>query len=618
MVNIKKIYCLVIIIACAAWICVPGISVAGTAEEQYYKTEVNYRNFLSDAEKMQYRENWLTHIEDFQNAYRTDPSGSLAPAALYMTGQLYQELYRRSSRLSDKNASLDYFRKIVNWFPKSDYRSKAEAGLAAFSRKEATNPEPPEKADIPKEKPEEQARVEKKIRGEIFKASKEEYKSSLRTVRKIAERDKLRTEVSYPAPAERNLPAGSDRDAVITGLRFWSNPSYTRVVIDVDKETPYSHKLLESNDPSLRPQRLYVDFAGSDLGKGIDKVLPINDDLLISVRAGRQEAHVVRVVVDIKSFKTYKIFSLRNPFRTIVDVWGGDVGSHDGYADRSKYEKPKIKEPERLEPERKKSEPEKSEPERIEQPEPVKPTDLARQFGLGVRRIVIDAGHGGHDGGAPGYYKDINEKDVVLSIARRLATKVRQRLGCEVIMTRSTDRFLSLEERTAIANTKNADLFISIHTNAHTDRGAYGIETYFLNLATDADAIRVAARENATSQKNISDLQKILTDLMQNAKINESSRLATYVQKSLYNRIRNNYSKVKNKGVKQAPFYVLLGARMPSILIETSFISNKTECERLTDANYQEQLCDAITEGVRNYIKETNPTAFLRTGKSYQ
>jgi len=616
MLNKKIIYYLIIIA------CVSGIpmSAAGTAEEQYYKTEVSYRKFVSDPEKMQYRENWLKQIEEFQNAYRMDPSGSLAPAALYMAGQLYQELYRRSSKLSDKNAFLDYFRRVVRWFPKSDYKPKAEAVLADFARKQTPNPGTSEKAEIPKEKTEENVRVEKKMRGQVFKASKEEYKASLRSVRKIAETDKPRTEKLsdfYPQPAVRELPASSGGDSLITGLRFWSNPSYTRVVIDADKETPYSHKLLESNDPSRTPQRLYVDFAGSDLGKGIDKVLPINDDLLISVRAGRQEARTVRVVVDIKSFKTYKIFSLRNPFRTIVDVWGGGVSNHESYAGRLSYEKPKIKEPERFEaessqPERKKSGP--SELERMEQPEPVKPNDLARQLGLGVKRIVIDPGHGGHDGGAPGYEKDVHEKDVVLSIARRLATKVRQRLGCEVIMTRSTDRFLSLEERTAIANTRNADLFISIHTNAHTDSAAYGIETYFLNLATDEDAIRVAARENATTRKNISDLQKILTDLMQNAKINESSRLATYIQKSLYNRIRNNYSKVKNKGVKQAPFYVLLGARMPSVLIETSFISNKTECARLTDPNYQEQLCDAITDGVRNYIKETNPTALLRTG----
>ncbi|MCJ7617488.1 MAG: N-acetylmuramoyl-L-alanine amidase, partial [Desulfobacterales bacterium] len=160
--------------------------------------------------------------------------------------------------------------------------------------------------------------------------------------------------------------------------------------------------------------------------------------------------------------------------------------------------------------------------------------------------------------------------------------------------------------------TKNADLFISIHTNAARNRRAFGIETYFLNLATDDESILVAARENATSTKNISDLQTILSDLMQNAKINESSRLAGYVQTALCNCLKkNDYGRINNKGVKQAPFYVLLGAQMPAILIETSFISNPKECKRLINSTYQERLCEAIVNGIEKYIKETNPTAFL-------
>jgi N-acetylmuramoyl-L-alanine amidase len=177
-------------------------------------------------------------------------------------------------------------------------------------------------------------------------------------------------------------------------------------------------------------------------------------------------------------------------------------------------------------------------------------------------------------------------------------------------MTRSTDRYLTLEERTAIANTKNADLFVSIHTNSARSRKAYGIETYFLNLATDEDAILVAARENATSTKNISDLQTILSDLMKNAKINESSRLAGHVQTEMVGYLKKRYSRIRSKGVKQAPFYVLLGAQMPAILVETSFISNPRECKRLIDPKYQDHLAEAIAEGIVSYVKETNPAAF--------
>ena len=374
--------------------------------------------------------------------------------------------------------------------------------------------------------------------------------------------------------------------STVTGLRFWSNPNYTRIVIDADRETSYVHRLLRK-DPSIKkPQRLYVDLKNSILGKTTEKRIPINDNLLSNTRAGQNTPDSVRVVVDIKSFKNYKIFSLKNPFRIVIDVWGKDTGTT--YKAGSK-----------VIPSKKNGK--------------ITTSALAKQLALGVNRIVIDPGHGGRDYGAPGYLKGVHEKSVALNIAKKLAKKIRENLGCKVIMTRNRDKYLTLEERTAIANTKNADLFISLHTNAARNRRAYGLETYFLNLATDDDAILVAARENATSTKNISDLQTILSDLMQNAKINESSRLAAHVQEAMYKHMKKKYSRIKNKGVKQAPFYVLLGAQMPSILIETSFISNPRECKRLNNSRYQDHLCDAIANGIRSYIKEINPTAFLKT-----
>ena len=284
--------------------------------------------------------------------------------------------------------------------------------------------------------------------------------------------------------------------------------------------------------------------------------------------------------------KRTKFFSLRNPFRIVIDVWGKETKQT------------------------------RTMPKTATKDTKLPASALAKQLALGVSRIVIDPGHGGRDYAcAPGYLKGVHEKDVVLKIAQRLAKKIRAELHCEVFLTRNSDRHLTLEERTAIANTKNADLFISIHTNAYRDRRAYGIETFFLNLATDDDAIRVAARENATSTKNISDLQTILSDLMQNAKINESSRLAVHVQDAMYHRLRKNYSRIRSKGVKQAPFYVLLGAQMPSILIETAFISNSRECKRLVNKTYQDRMSSAIMEGIRGYIKETSPTAFFKSNQ---
>ncbi|SLM30012.1 putative N-acetylmuramoyl-L-alanine amidase [Desulfamplus magnetovallimortis] len=396
----------------------------------------------------------------------------------------------------------------------------------------------------------------------------------------------------------------ADGDTYITGMRYWSTPNYTRVVIDASEERPYVHHLLEKNADLKKPPRLYVDIERSVLGKNVPTHTIINDDLLTRARAGQHTPHSVRVVVDIKSYDNYKIFSLKDPFRMVIDVWGENsiVAKSSGNASGTSSGVSSSESPGSSIP-----------PEKLStigsNPDKIHASAIAKQLALGVRTIVIDPGHGGKDPGAIGYIKGVYEKDVVLSIARKMAKKMSERLKCNVILTRSKDVYLTLEERTAIANTKNADLFISLHCNAARDKTLTGLETYYLNLATDEQAINVAARENATSRKNISDLQSILNDLMKNAKINESARLSTIVHDYLYKGVAKKYSGIRNLGVKQAPFYVLLGATMPSILIETSFISNKTECKRLINSTYQNVLCDAIIDGVEKYIKETDPRA---------
>ncbi|RLC00167.1 MAG: N-acetylmuramoyl-L-alanine amidase, partial [Deltaproteobacteria bacterium] len=340
-------------------------------------------------------------------------------------------------------------------------------------------------------------------------------------------------------------------------------------------------------------QRLYIDIEQSRLGKKVADHTQINDNLLNQARAGQYLPHTVRVVVDIKSFENYKIFSLKDPFRIVIDIWGkGSNGGPVSSSNQNIADAGQSKKKEKI--------------SRVTT-DNLQSSDIARQLALGVRKIVIDPGHGGSDPGAPGYYKNVWEKDIVLKMAKKLAVILRDRLKCTVLLTRSTDKKLSLEERTAIANTKRADLFISLHCNAAKNRRLRGIETYILNLATDDQAIAVAARENATSKKNISDLEYILSDLMKHAKIEESTRLANVVQNSFVNGMKKKYSGINNLGVKQAPFYVLLGARMPSILIETSFLSNKTECKRLMSDSYQTAICNAITDGVEKYINATNP-----------
>ncbi len=230
---------------------------------------------------------------------------------------------------------------------------------------------------------------------------------------------------------------------------------------------------------------------------------------------------------------------------------------------------------------------------------------LAQQLGLGVGRIVLDPGHGGKDSGAISL-SGLKEKDIVLNIAKSLKGILERETGCQVILTRTTDRYLSLEERTAFANARKADVFISIHANASENRSVGGLETYILNLASDPQAARVAALENASAHKRMSDLQSILKDLVLKSKTNESSRLAHDVQNRIVARLRERYKDVRDLGVKQAPFLVLVGAEMPSILIETAFLSNEQEELRLADQTFQDTLSRGVAAGVATYIHQLN------------
>lgn len=569
----------------------PGF--AGNAKNKYLKADRCYKSLRNNSARQKYRQYWIECIQKFDEVQREDPSGPWAPAGLYMSGTLYYELYKRSGKAADKNEAIDCFERIIKKFPSSKYRSKAlkaidqipgantikglieSNGYHAKDKKETPANINLKKSEPPKAQPEKNDIQNTPVytdKNEVIKESPDGVKEII-----AAGEERAKSSEAVASPAEGGV-------VIVSNLRYWSNPNYTRIVIDADGETGYTHRLLKQ-DPALnKPQRLYVDLSNSRLGSDIKRVIPINDDLLSDARAGQYEHGVVRVVVDIKSYKNYKIFSLKNPFRIVIDVWG----SRD---EEAKEEVPEYKEGEKG--------------------DKMSAGALAKQFALGVKKVTVDMGHGGDDYGAPGYMKGVHEKEVVLVLGKKLASKLRSELGCEVIMTRNSDKYLTLEERTAIANTKNSDIFISLHTNAARNKNAYGIETYYLNLATDDESILVAARENATSTKNISDLQSILNDLMQNAKINESSRLAGHVQDAIFKKLNSNYDNVKSKGVKKAPFYVLLGAQMPAILIETSFISNKRECLRLLDPDYQDLLCDAIINGVRNYIKEINPGALI-------
>jgi N-acetylmuramoyl-L-alanine amidase len=223
---------------------------------------------------------------------------------------------------------------------------------------------------------------------------------------------------------------------------------------------------------------------------------------------------------------------------------------------------------------------------------------LSRQLGLGISRVVIDAGHGGHDPGARS--NGITEAELALDISLRLEKRLRDE-GIEVVLTRRTSVFIPLDERTTIANQSGADLFLSIHANASENASARGIETYFLNFAPDAAAEAIAARENAGSSQKMRSLPEIVRAIALNDKIDESRDLARFVQDGLFQGLRKTNRQARNLGVKQAPFQVLIGAAMPSILSEISFLTNTQESGLLKTDKYRDQIADGLVSGVMKY-----------------
>jgi N-acetylmuramoyl-L-alanine amidase len=340
----------------------------------------------------------------------------------------------------------------------------------------------------------------------------------------------------------------------VLDLKHWTSVGYTRVVVDLSAPVKFSRNRIAN------PDRLYFDLKNSRISKEIKTTLPVGDGILKTVRAGQFNQDTVRVVLDLEEIKEFKVFILEDPAKLVIDVYGHEkaANTHDPAS--------------------------------------------------AVKTIVLDPGHGGHDPGAVGA-NGLYEKDIALDIALKVRTILSKNKNFRILMTRDKDVFIPLVERTAFANSKSADLFISIHVNASPKKTARGIETYLLNWTNDEESIRVAARENAISLKKMkeqmkkykSDVDIMLSDLRRDLKRDESIKLANYVQGSIVSTLGENYNDIKNLGVKNALFYVLFGARMPSVLAEVSFISNPAEENLLSKGSYREYIAQAIADGIDTY-----------------
>ncbi|MEW6266386.1 MAG: N-acetylmuramoyl-L-alanine amidase [Thermodesulfobacteriota bacterium] len=634
---------------------------AATEDGLFQNAETARRNLERDAKAKSLRHNWLEVVKRFERVAREFPQGRLADKALAKAADLYLALFRLSRVNEDLDNALETNRRLIKNHPQSPLAAQAQLNLgeALWRHKKDAERAYVELLKVELNHPHNKAEVAeaRQLMAEISRATGQ---SPPLDRSETAPPDQTKADAARTAPGQK---------ALVTGLRHWQNPNYSRVAVDLDREVGFKDHILRPDPEHNQPLRLYLDLKDARIAPSLKDELIIADGLVKRARLAQYDPETVRVVLDIQHIKNYRIFSIANPFRILIDVTGqdeepaspGQPAPPDPKAEprpgpekpaeaksdpapepktdpkskprvevksEAKSEKKDAKDPKHeVKPEPKEVKPEtKIKPGGPTRPEPTPPledlrsaalkrkqiprgpaqtdpttqTSLARQLGLGVRKIVLDAGHGGKDHGATGV-TGLREKDLTLALAQLLAAKLREQLGLTVVLTRDKDVFLPLEERTALANTHGADLFISLHANAHPSAKVNGIETYFLNITTDKEAMRVAERENASTSKNMSDLQKILRDLMLNSKIAESANLGAKVHRALIVRLGRKY-KIHDLGVKQAPFYVLIGANMPSLLVEVGFISNQAEESRLRNKQYLDLFADGLLDGIKAYL----------------
>jgi N-acetylmuramoyl-L-alanine amidase len=518
-------------------------------ERLYESARKDYYSLLESDRKQRFHDSWEKVIRKFDDIEDKYPECSKAPDSLFNMGVLYRKLYRKSWLKSDLEKAITTFRKMAKNYPKDNLADDA-LFAAAEILEEIGNKE-------------EAYKVYSSLRKSYPKGD-----MASKAGKKVKELVAYAPKPPAPKPAASTGGSGKVR---ISDIKYWSNPEYTRVVVYGSNKMGFSSNRLKKDPVTGKPPRLYIDINNASIPKSLFNTIPIADGLLLQARVAQYNTKTVRLVLDIDSMKDHRVFTMENPARLVIDV----MGEGGKYSD----DQPALQ-----------AESSGSEP-----------LPLAQQFGLSVQKIVLDAGHGGRDPGAVGR-NGLKEKDVTLALAKRLKPALEGK-GYQVLMTRQDDVYVGLEERTAMANDNGADVFISIHTNAARNRKARGVETYFLGVAKTREASETAMLENAISQQALSDLEKILLDLTRTSNLKQSSVLAESIQDSLYNGLSRKYGNTtRNLGVKQAGFYVLIGARMPAVLVETSFISNPNEEKLLSRKDYRDTVAQSLLNGIMKFV----------------
>jgi N-acetylmuramoyl-L-alanine amidase len=594
-------------ISCSALIMVMAISLSAgranagppPAEAAYQKARRAFYTFKENTQKQKFRHNWKKVAGKFEKVAKDFPKSSRAADALYTAGRMYHDLYLISRLTEDLDYSVKLLRQLVERFPTNHLADDAQLQIALrwieFHKQ-------PEKAraeliflvdNFPDGDVTPKARRMLEDLGGTEDSAAGKAKTGDPIGAKIAEKTagkdpkKKSTKAATSKPIKKSSKPKKEIP-ILESIKHWSNPGYTRIALYTRVKTPYKVGKLAADKKSGSPPRLYIDLMKTEMGDELSSTIPVADSIVGRIRLAERDEGFIRVVIDLKGDLTHRVFPLSNPDRVVVDISAAEDAVARVIGSKVPKKRPKVPTKKKVASMKSKSKPGVS---------------LSMMAGLKVKTIVIDPGHGGKDPGAIGP-KGTLEKNLTLDVAKRLRKLLKEKLKLEVVLTREKDRFVPLEGRTAFANKRNADLFISIHFNAHTIRKFRGVETFYLDLTNDRYSIKLAARENATSEKSISDLKYILADLALKSHVDDSISLSKLIQKSMVGTLRRKYKHVRDLGIKPALFYVLIGARMPSILVEGSFITNPTEEGRLKTKTYRQKIAEGIFNGIKNFINE--------------
>ena len=539
---------------------------AGTARAQsastLYSRALAQERVVRDAARKPTLKQIRGAIAAYDRIVRRFPRSGYADNALWQAGHLSLLAYERFGQPSDKRNGLRFLRLIGTEYPSSSLLGRLPSAVAQFEKARA--PAPPVRAAAP---PKPAAAAPKR------------------------------------APARAEPPdAGSKRTeedapplATIRGITRSTLEDGVRVSIEMDRELLFRQEQLDN------PRRLFFDLRGAHAAPElVDATLTYANDVVREIRLGRHPHDTTRVVLDTENVDSYSVFTLYNPFRLIVDFTRSADVPAPAAAAAVPTTGPVVTEARAAPPlpSRPATTPELSAPA-VPSVNSNGQFSLARQLGLGISRIVIDPGHGGHDPGTLG--NGLSESAVTLDVGLRLKKLLEKEPGVEVVMTRDKDVYIPLEERPVIANREAADLFLSIHVNASRNRQAAGVETYVLNFATNPEAEAVAARENAASGRTMHNLPSIVQAIALNNKIDESRDFAAVVQKSMVTKLSAKNRQLRDRGVKQAPFVVLIGAGMPSVLAEMAFITHRQEGQLLKSAAYRQTIAEALRDAIVKY-----------------